>query len=68
METNSAATPTPVQMSVMLRELETCHALFYSLFLLLDNNMMVSDYRPLAVMAADGKRKLDGLMDLVASA
>lgn len=68
MEATTAATPTPVQMSAMLRELETCHALFYSLFLLLDNNMMVSDYRSLAVMAADGKRKLDGLMDLVASA
>ena len=53
------------QTSLMLRELETCQALFTSLEILLDNNALISDYRPLAVMAADGKRKLDGLMDLI---
>jgi hypothetical protein len=49
----------------MLRELEACHALFGSLEILLDNNALVTDYRSLAVMAADGKRKLDGLMYLI---
>lgn len=49
----------------IFRELDVCRSLFDSLAGRLENNAGVVDYHPLAVLAAEGKRKIDTVMDMV---
>lgn len=53
------------QTGIILRELDTCRALFESLSHTLDNNAGIKDYHGLATLAAEGVRKIDGIADLM---
>lgn len=49
--------------AAVLRELDVCRSLFDSLAYQLENNATIGDYWPLAVLAGEGKRKIDGIVD-----
>lgn len=47
------------------RELDVCRSLFDSLADRLENNAGVRDYHSLAVLASEGMRKVDAIMDMI---
>jgi len=56
----------PRETSSVLRDLDSCRSLFDVLQKLLDNNVLVDDYHTLACLAADGRRKMDKVIDVLA--
>ena len=56
----------PRETSSVLRDLDSCRSLFDVLQKLLDNNALVDDYHSLAMLAAEGRRKCDNMIDVLA--
>lgn len=56
----------PKDTNSVLRDLDSCRSLFDVLSRLLENNVLVDDYHVLAVLAADGRRKCDNMIDVLA--
>ncbi|MGE0917928.1 hypothetical protein [Trichlorobacter lovleyi] len=52
-------------MNNALRELDVCRSLFESLSYQLENNVGIKDFHGLAVLAEEGKRKCDGIADML---
>ena len=48
-----------------LKTLDEARSIFDVLATLLENNAAVADYHPLAVLAADGRDKLDRVADMI---
>lgn len=48
-----------------LRELDICRALFESLEYILEHNHSVKDFHSLAMLAQDGKDRLDSAIDVL---
>ncbi|MBK5275163.1 MAG: hypothetical protein JJE30_08935 [Desulfuromonadales bacterium] len=46
-------------------ELDVCRSLFDSLAHTLEYNVGVRDYHPLSVLAQEGKRKIDSIVDQI---
>lgn len=55
----------PVQTGAILKELDAARGIFDVLSILLENNAAVRDYHSLAVLAADGRGKLDHVADMM---
>ena len=53
------------QRAALLYNLDVCHSLFATLAHTLENNAAVGDYHPLAVIAAEGKRKINCIADAI---
>jgi hypothetical protein len=49
----------------ILKKLDVCRSLFYSLAYQLENNAGIADYWPLSVLAAEGQRKIGGIADMM---
>jgi len=49
----------------MYENLEVCRSLFDTVAYSLENNIHVKDYRPLAVLAEEGRRKVDAIIATV---
>lgn len=54
------------QLTTVLRDLDSCRSILDVLATLLENNAAVSDYHSLAVLAADGRGKIDSVIDVLA--
>jgi len=52
-------------MSVVMRDLDVAISLFESLRIMLEHNTGVHDLHYLSVLAGEGKRKLDGVVDVL---
>lgn len=55
----------PKETTSMLRDLDACRSIFDVLSHLLENNAGVRDLHSLAVLADDGKRKCDSILDII---
>lgn len=51
--------------ATLMRDLDVAHSILASLEYLLENNHNVRDLHYLSVLAGEGKRKLDAVVDLV---
>lgn len=49
----------------VFRELDVCRSLFDSLAYQLENNAGIGDFHPLAVLAGEGRRKVDNIVDAI---
>lgn len=56
----------PKETNSILRDLDACRSLFDVLSHMLENNAGVKDLHSLAVLAAEGKRKCDSMVDVLA--
>jgi len=56
----------PKQTSTVMRDLDVALSLFDVLENLLENNAGVADLHYLAVLSGEGKRKLNGVVDILA--
>ncbi|MDR3581572.1 MAG: hypothetical protein P4L44_16545 [Oryzomonas sp.] len=54
-----------VTTAAVFRELDVCRCFFDSLSNQLKNNAGIADYHPLAVLTAEGRRKIDGIVDQI---
>lgn len=55
----------PKQTATVMRDLDVALSLFDALEFMLENNVGVRDLHHLAVMAGEGKRKLNGVVDVL---
>ncbi|MGE3550890.1 MAG: hypothetical protein AB7I29_13445 [Geobacter sp.] len=53
------------QLTTVLRDLDSCRSILDVLATLLENNVSVADYHSLAVLAADGRKLIDGVADQI---
>lgn len=56
----------PRETTSVLRDLDAARSILDVLSTLLENNAAVSDYHSLAVLAADGRSKIDNVIDVLA--
>ncbi len=56
----------PRETTSVLRDLDAARSILDVLSTLLENNAAVSDYHSLAVLAADGRGKIDNVIDVLA--
>ena len=56
----------PKETNSILRDLDACRSLFDVLSHMLENNAGVKDLHSLAVLAAEGRRKCDNMVDVLA--
>ena len=49
----------------LLYDLDVCQSLFTTLAVQLENNAMIADYHPLAMLAAEGAKKINCVFDAV---
>lgn len=56
----------PRETTCVLRNLDACRSVFDVLSHMLENNAGVVDLHSLAVLAADGRRKCDEVIDVLA--
>lgn len=56
----------PKETTSVLRNLDACRSIFDVLAHMLDNNSGVLDLHSLACLAADGRRKCDDVIDVLA--
>lgn len=56
----------PRETTSVLAELDSCRSAFDVLAKLLEHNSLVDDYHTLAVLAADGRRRIDNVVDVLA--
>lgn len=56
----------PRETNSVLRDLDVCRSLFDSLGHILENNVGFQDLHSLAMLASEGKRKCDNIIDVLA--
>lgn len=56
----------PRETTSVLRDLDAARSILDILAVLLENNAPISDYHSLAVLAAEGRRKIDSVVDVLA--
>ncbi|MEI6827564.1 MAG: hypothetical protein WCK54_18375 [Desulfuromonadales bacterium] len=53
------------QTAALLFDLDVCQSLFTTLAHQLENSSMIADYHPLAVLAAEGAKKIGSVLDSI---
>lgn len=51
--------------AVMIRDLDVAMSIFDTLQFMLENNAHIRDFHSLSSLAGEGRRKLDGVIDVV---